>query len=240
MRSKTKSKMSHSQEHWRFEGQRIVNQLERTEAAPAATPPPPGFTAPPAAPGQLESHKARARLASHLASLQASGAPPPAWLELYDNLLEEKLAGRQSQRWDWRKALYIAWSCVPRSRREPKTLQALADLLGVRPSTIRKWRLHDPDIQRRIADLPRQILLDHVADVYDAMIQVASTPDYHATPERQLFLKVAGLLQTQVELAGRLDLDHTGQVDINHDLSRLSDEQLDQLEAITAALGHPV
>lgn len=197
-----------------------------------------GFTAPPTVPGQAESRLSKAKLHAKLADLQAQDAAPPAWLELYDELLAEQTdAGHQ--RWDWRKALFIAWSCVPRSKREPKTLGALADRLGVRTSTIRMWCLHDPEIKQRIADLPRQVLLDHVADVYAVTVEVATTPDPRCTPERQLFYKLAGILQSQIELGGHLNLDHAGEMTMTHDLSKLSDEQLDQLAAITEALGDP-
>jgi hypothetical protein len=184
---------------------RIIGQLERLEGAPTV---PEGFTAPPTVPGQPESRLSRDKLHARLADLQAQDAAPPAWLELYDSLLAERTADGH-QRWDWRKALYIAWSCVPRSKREPKTLGALADRLGVRTSTMRMWRIHDPEIEQRIADLPHQVLLDHVADVYAATIEVASTPDPRCTAERQLFYKLAGILQSQVELGGSLNLDHT-------------------------------
>jgi len=188
---------------------RIIGQLERLEGATPA--PPEGFTAPPTAPGQPESRLSRDKLHARLADLQAQDAAPPPWLELYDELLAEKNdAGHQ--RWDWRKALYIAWSCVPRSKREPKTLGALADRLGVRTSTMREWRRHDPEIEQRIADLPHQVLLDHVADVYAATIEVASTPDPRCTAERQLFYKLAGIIQSQVDLSGNVNLEHTVEV----------------------------
>lgn len=186
---------------------RIISQLERLEGAAPA--PPEGFTAPPAVPGQDQSRLSRDKLNARLADLQAIDAAPPPWLELYDELLAERTADGH-QRWDWRKALFIAWSCVPRSKREPKTLGALADRLGVRTSTIRMWCLHDPEIKQRIADLPRQMLLDHVADVYAVTIEVATTPDPRCTAERQLFYKLAGIIQSQVDLTG--NLEHTVEV----------------------------
>lgn len=197
-----------------------------------------GFTAPTAAPGQATSRLSKAKLDAWLAELQAKNDDLPVWLELYDDLLAEKTADGH-RRWDWRKALYIAWSCVPRSKRDPKSLGALADRLGVRTSTIRMWRSHDPEIEQRIADLPRQVLLDHVADVYAVTVEVATTPDPRCTPERQLFYKLAGILQSQLELGGHINLDHAGEMTMMHDLSKLTDEQLDQLAAITEALGYP-
>ena len=71
-------------------------------------------------------------------------------------LLNAKGEVRTRRRWDWRKALYIAWSSVPKSKREPKTLEQFVALLGLSSSgTIRNWRAHDPGIAERIAALPK-------------------------------------------------------------------------------------
>ncbi len=138
-------------------------------------------------PGQAQSRRARAELARWVVGQEKE----PIWLPIWLELSAERVAGKR--RWDWRKALYIAWSCVPRSQREPKTIDGLADLLGLKGSgTIRAWRAKDPGIDERIATLPRQLLLGHVADVYGALVEVASTPDPKAHQDRKLFLELVG------------------------------------------------
>lgn len=189
-----------------------------------------------ALPGQAESRLSKAALGQWLGEQQRLGHPPPAWLELYDALLEERGPDGKA-RWDWRKALFIAWSCVPRAQREPKTVQELANMLGVRPSTVRKWRSQDPEITERISAAPRRMLLEHVADVYAALVEVATTPDPRAFQDRRLFLELAGDYKPSaaVSLDGRMDLD--GQMDVTHDISKLTEDQLRDLAAIAEALG---
>ena len=166
-----------------------------------------GLTASPALPGQAESKASKAALGAWLSERQRAGSAPPPWLELYDDLLDEK-GEDGKQRWDWRKALFIAWSCVPRGQREPKTIQELANMLGVRPSTVRKWRLHDPEIVDRISAAPRRMLLEHVADVYAALVEVATQADPRAFQDRRLFLEMTGdyspkaKLEAEVETVG--------------------------------------
>lgn len=196
-----------------------------------------GSSVSPLAPGQAESRLAKRDLDRWLAALQERREAPPAWLEFYDALLDERTEdGRR--RWDWRKALFIAWSCVPRQQRQPRTLTELAGVLGLRPSSIRKWRSHDPEIVARISSGPREMLLDHVADVMQALVDVASMADPKAFQDRRLFLEITGNYHPSAALAldGRMDLEHGGQVDVVHDLSRLDEDQLRQLAAIAEAL----
>lgn len=150
-----------------------------------------GFTTPPTAPGQDVSRLKKRELDQHLAGLQAQDEAPPAWMELYDALLDER-DEEGKRRWDWRKALYIAWNCTPREERDPKTLGGLARRLGVAASTMRAWRYSDPEIERRISELPRLLLMEHVASVYQALATLASTPDPKTFQDRRLFLELTG------------------------------------------------
>lgn len=167
-----------------------------------------GFTAPPAVPGQAESRSSKAKLDALLA---ADDDKHPGWLELYQQLLQERRpeldrhghpTGRTRPRWDWRKALYIAWSATPRERRWPKFEKDLASLLGLSDTgTIRHWREKDPEIEERIARLPAQMLLDHVGDVFDALVAVAKTADPKAHQDRKLFLEMTANYQPSNALA---------------------------------------
>lgn len=150
-----------------------------------------GFTTSPLAPGQAESRLAKRDLERWLAGVQARGEAPPAWLEFYDALLDERDAAGK-RRWDWRKALFIAWSCVPKAQRQPRTLTELASRLGLRTSAIRMWRRNDPAIMERIAAGPREMLLDYVADVMQALVASAADPDPRSFQDRRLFLEITG------------------------------------------------
>lgn len=147
-----------------------------------------GFTAPANAPGQTESRLYKAAVDSWLSEQEQQ----PAWRALYDELLTERTeAGRP--RWDWRRALYIAWRSVPPMLREPKYERGLIGILGLTSTrTIRQWREKDPGIEERIAALPREMLLDHVSGVMAALVQVASDASPQAHPDRKLFLEMTG------------------------------------------------
>ena len=83
-----------------------------------------GFTASPNVPGQEQSHESKAGLEAWLAEQEAV----PAWLGMYRDLLAERTETKRP-RWDWRKALYIAWSATPRNNRWPKNHNELASFL---------------------------------------------------------------------------------------------------------------
>lgn len=202
------------------------------------------FPAGPDVPGQAESRAARMELQRWL----TEQTELPAWFTLWEDLVAERApmvdAGgeamlnakgevRTRRRWDWRKALYIAWSSVPKSRREPKTLEQLVQLLGLSSSgTIRNWRLHDPGIAERIAALPKTMLLGHVVDVYDALVAVATMPDPRSNPDRKLFFVLAGELDEKTSLVVSGPNEGPVAVNVDHGLSELSDEELDALDRI--------
>jgi hypothetical protein len=150
-----------------------------------------GFTAPPTLPGQDVSRERKAILDAWLRTLPE----PPAWQSLYEDLLAERTADRKTRpRWDWRKALYIAWSCVPRSQRWPKSLAGLADLMGLTDTaTIRHWRQKDFEIDRRIRELPAQLVSNHVADILDAALFTALRQDEKGFQDRKLLLEIANV-----------------------------------------------
>ena len=179
------------------------------------------FPASEGTPGQAESRVARTSLENWLKEQEQR----PAWFDLWEDLraerapmvgqdgeplLNERGQVRTRRRWDWRKALYIAWASLPKQLREPKTLEGLVSLLGLSSSgTIRNWRRHDPGIIERIASVPAELLLDHVADVLDALTTVASDPDPRAHPDRKLFLEITKVYNPKgiVTMEGRLGLD---------------------------------
>lgn len=149
-----------------------------------------GFTAPSAAPGQDLSRERKLLLDAWLLKLKE----PPAWQSVYEDLLAERTEETRRPRWDWRKALYIAWSCVPRSQRSPRSLAGLADLLGLTDTaTIRHWRHKDPEIDRRVRELPAQLVANHVADILDASLFSATRLDEKGFQDRKLLLEIANV-----------------------------------------------
>jgi hypothetical protein len=141
---------------------------------------------------------------------------PPAWLELWRDLCDERAPvigadgelalnargeARVRKRWNWRQALYIAWMATPKHKREPKTQDELADLLGLASTgTFRNWRRAHPEMVERIQQVPRDLLVTHLADVYDALVYVARSYDPRAHPDRKLFLELVGEYTPKAEL----------------------------------------
>ncbi len=149
----------------------------------------PGFTRDANVPGQEKSRESKSKLDLWLEKQD----PKPAWVRAYQELVSER-SEKNTPRWDWRKALYIAWACLPRSKRNPATEQDLVDLLGLaNTATIRKWKANDPEINQRIQEMPRLMVLDAVGDVMEALVHVAKTQNPQAHPDRKLFLEIAGV-----------------------------------------------
>lgn len=132
---------------------------------------------------------AEARLRSETArrAFETRGeAKPPEWYEEY---LRLKVGGRP-----WRVAAYIAWASTPKKQRWPETQEKLAsDVLGLTSDRqIIKWRKKDPSIMEMVTNLQAVTLLEHRADVFNALIASAVDPDYKSHQDRKLFLEMTG------------------------------------------------
>jgi hypothetical protein len=207
------------------------------------------FPASESTPGQAESRIARTNLDNWL---QEQKERPP-WYELWDDLraertpmvgqdgeplLNERGQVRTRRRWDWRKALYIAWASLPKHLREPKTLEGLVSLLGLSSSgSIRNWRRNDPGIMERIVSLPAELLLDHVSDVLSALTTVASDPDPKAHPDRKLFLEITKVYNPKSGLVVAGPDGGPVPLDMTHGLDKLSDDELDALDRLVRRFG---
>ena len=148
---------------------------------------------------------------------------PPAWVELWQELCEERapILGRDGElalnergqartrrRWNWRQALYIAWMATPKKQREPETQQELADLLGLSSTgTFRNWRRTHPEMAERIQALPRERLITHLADVYDALVAVAVSRDPKGHQDRKLFLELVEEYTPKAEVKSDVTLN---------------------------------
>ncbi|MBN1535210.1 MAG: hypothetical protein JW908_00655 [Anaerolineales bacterium] len=121
------------------------------------------------------------------------------WWEMY---LELRAKG-----WPWRKAAFIAWSCIPTYLRIPKTQKELAtQVLGMRSDRIvRKWREKYPEIEKEIETCMMQPLRDQLPDVLAAWVGVASSFDPRAHRDRITYLthvKVYKPPKAGIELSG--------------------------------------
>ena len=145
----------------------------------------------------------------------------PGRLAMRDKWMGDYLKLREMG-WPWRVAAYIAWAASPRIGRWPKSLAELADkVLGLRsPRVIYTWREKYPSINSVVAVMQAAPLLEHKRDVIEALVQMASDPDYKTFNDRKLFLEMVGLYtpKSKLELEGKA-----------RDLSELSDEELDAL-----------
>jgi len=110
----------------------------------------------------------------------------PKWYDEYLKLLDGG--------WPWRVAAYIAWAASPRGGRWPETQDKLAsEVLGLTSDRqIATWRKRNPSISEVIAALQVAPMLDHRADVIEALIESAKDPDYKSHQDRKLFLEITG------------------------------------------------
>ena len=142
------------------------------------------FPASPATQGQAESRTAHARL-------HDQGERWP-WWEDYQAIRAEFAHFR-----NWRIWVYLAWASQPADKRRPATAAELArDVLGCTPRAIRNWKAKDygelPSIEQAVAWLQAAPLLRHRREIYDALVEVATSPDHKAHADRKLALEMLG------------------------------------------------
>lgn len=135
----------------------------------------------------------------------ASGkAKRPYGLDVYLNL--------RAGGWPFRVAVLIMWLGTPKKYRYPKTQDELANMLGM--SSDRQfsvWRAKNPTIDIMASEVVwRKSALERLPDSLEAMYEVASQANYKGKGDRELHLKVAGVLKDRTEIdvkAGEGDLD---------------------------------
>lgn len=197
---------------------KIVEYRSKLEPEPAGSP----FQFSPNLPGQNASREA------YRAFEQWAQEAP--WYREYMHLrAETKPDGRP--RWDWRKAVYIAWASMPTTQRWPKTHGELAkEVLGCTDRAIRDWR-KDPEIDERIAEMSgAYYLLEYRSAVFKAMAEVASTPDPRAHSDRRLFLELTGdyTPRSKVEQSGPDGGPIVHDVSLGVEIDKFSEAELDQ------------
>lgn len=123
-----------------------------------------------------------------------------AWMDEYRKLRE---AG-----WNWRVACYIAWAASPKKGRYPKTQDDLATkLLGLNSDRqIGKWRKANPVIDETIGMLQAAPLINHRRDIYEALIESATSGSYRGHNDRKLALEIMGdyVPRSMVKFAGKV------------------------------------
>lgn len=126
------------------------------------------------------------------------------------------------QGWPWRVAAYIAWAGSPKIGREPRTLKELAtEVLGLTSErVIYTWRKKYASIDGIVSMMHSAPLFEHRRGIYEAMIAVATAPDYKGFNDRKLALEILGdyVPRSKMQISGTAK-----------DLSELSDDELDRL-----------
>ncbi|TXH11552.1 MAG: hypothetical protein E6R03_14290 [Hyphomicrobiaceae bacterium] len=103
------------------------------------------------------------------------------------------------ERFEWRKAAYIAWSASPKRGRQPALEDDMARLLGYTAArTFRKWKKENPDIDAAIREMKLAPLEEHLADVITAWVDSALIVGRDGHADRKLFLERAGLLAGEI------------------------------------------
>jgi len=80
----------------------------------------------------------------------------------------------------------VLWLATPQNEREPKTLDALAAEIGVRPATIQRWRTQK--LEPLAAEEARLRLVEHLPEIYEALAKKAADG---SAEHMELFLKLA-------------------------------------------------
>lgn len=169
-------------------------------------------------PEEAERRSLQAQAALDLAFKDSEKENPELthWMAEYQYLVD---AG-----WKWRIAAFIAWSCVPRKLRWPKTQDELAtQVLGLTSARqISTWRERHPQIDEMIGLLQTAPLEAHRLSVIKALVESASNANYKNHQDRKLFLEMTGdyTPKQKVEIE-RGDPD---------DLSGLSDAELEEMK----------
>ncbi len=180
---------------------------------------------------RLSTDEVRARSEAALSALAAvrvkdpetGTEKAPRWMELYQNLHEGG--------WPWRVAVYIAWAAQPKKYRCPETQELLAtQCLGLTSDrAISTWRKRNPAVDNTVGMLQGAIIYEALPDAYQAMITVATDPDYKGHQDRKLMFEMAGVYTPRIsaELRKRgLTVD---------DLAEMSDEELETIAAAAEA-----
>lgn len=165
--------------------------------------------------------EAKVRAEAARAGLNALSGEAAPWKDEYLNLVEGG--------WHWRVAAYIAWAASPKNTRTPKTQDELATQhLGLNSDrAINTWRRKNPAIDEMVAVLQAAPLFEHRAEIYAALVQVATSPEYKGHNDRKLALELLGDYVPRSKVEAELNQKIAG------DLSSLPFEEKLRLAGLT-------
>lgn len=151
--------------------------------------------------------------AARNALMSRTGDEIPVWINEYFMLRDKG--------WPFRQAAYIAWASMPSDKRQPKTQQELATMLGLSSDrAISTWRKKNHAILEAIALMQSAPLWEHRSDAFKNLIDGMnkSGDDYKFFNHLKLFLEVTG----DSELIVNLKKKASG------DISELSDDEIEE------------
>lgn len=118
-----------------------------------------------------------------------------------------------TKNWNANQLRFIEWLALPKSERKPKTQGAFAKELGVHETTLSDWKKL-PGFMGEVTTLARGQLQNALTDIYAALVKAASSGDVQAI---KLALEVSG------------EYTPKQKVDLDVDVTKLSDDELDAL-----------
>jgi hypothetical protein len=157
---------------------------------------------------------------------------PPAMMQEYYRLC----AGG----WPWRVAMYIVWLATPKRLRWPASQEELAtQILGLTSDRVLStWRTKNPVIDALARDIGVGRALERLTDSIDAMMEVAAIPDYKGKGDRELHLKMAGVLADgQLEVVKRDGLPDLSKLSWEEKLALAGLDTPEKIEAYKKELG---
>jgi len=146
----------------------------------------------------------------------------PRWMELYKRLVDGG--------WKWRVAVYIAWASQPKKYRWPDTQEELAiKCLGLTSDrAIATWRKKNTTIDETITMLQGAIIFDGLPDALNAMVEVASVPDYKGHQDRKLMFEMAEIYTPSSKITAEIAKKLANATP--DDFAEQSDEELRRIE----------
>lgn len=131
---------------------------------------------------------------------------------------------------DPRHQRLVEWLTTPKSERNPKTMQALAEELGVSPRTIRDWKARQ-DVRKAWEKIGHEIIgdPDNVFDVVEEMRSLAmdkNAKDADRIRAANLYLEVADAIKPPEQTVNVVD---------KRDWDKFTDAELDALIAAEMA-----
>ena len=140
----------------------------------------------------------------------------------------EDMVGFIARGYSWHKAAFIAWamSAPRKGERQPPTQKEFAQFIGVGDGTVSDWA-NDPVIKATIAaGHISKLAIENDANVFTALAESASNPDYHHSPDRRLYFEIRGIIKRP---GMEVNVNTTVGQQTNVDYSQFTEEELEQM-----------